>query len=73
MLDKSLPKKGAREFQVVVVTYACGHTADFRGSAPKEREMNTCLVCFKEVLVVSTDVEKRIHPGERSPGGSMDD
>lgn len=68
---KDLPKKGAREYQVVVATYTCGHTADFRGSAPKEQEVNTCLVCFKEVRVTSTEVEVRVHPGDRNSGGSF--
>lgn len=53
------------------VTYACGHTADFKGSPPRKGEVNTCLECFQEVLVVKSEV-RRLERSPRSTGGNYD-
>lgn len=67
MRAKSVEEKYKRGYKVTVVTYACGHTADFRDSPPKVKDISICLECLREVLVVSREVQKRT---KREPPGT---
>lgn len=61
----------AVDYVVTVVTYTCGHTADFHGSAPKMKDFVTCVTCFKDVYVSDTTTEARTR--RKMPGWGLTD
>ena len=62
-----------RQKGVTTVTYTCGHTAQFRHSPPRKGEICTCLDCYKEVCVESSQTENVKQAKETALGTGWED